>query len=71
MKPTIDPPDIILDEIHDARRRLLEQHGGVSGLAAFLREQEAKTDRKLRPPEPLLGPNQAMRRGRKRRAADE
>lgn len=70
MKPTIEPPDAILDEIHDTRRHLVKQHGGVSGLAAFLREQEAKTDRKLRTPEPPPGPDKAMHRSRNRRAAD-
>lgn len=38
-----DPPDPILEEIHATRRRLLEEHGGISGLAAFLREEQAKT----------------------------
>ena len=42
--PTMnDPPDPILDELHATRRRLLKEHGGVSGLAAFLRKEEAKT----------------------------
>lgn len=35
-----DATDPILAEIHNARRNLLEKHGGISGLAAFLREQE-------------------------------
>ena len=38
-----DPPDPILEELHATRRRLLKEHGGVSGLAAFLRQEEAKT----------------------------
>jgi hypothetical protein len=33
MKPTNDPPDTILEEIHETWRRLLEEHGGLSGLA--------------------------------------
>ena len=42
--PTMnDPPDPILKELHATRRRLLKEHGGVSGLAAFLRQEEAKT----------------------------
>ena len=28
-----DPPDPILDELHATRRRLLQEHGGVTGLA--------------------------------------
>lgn len=60
MKPTIDPPDTVLDEIHETRRRLLQQHGGVSGLAAFLRERESKTDREIRTPEAPPGPNHGV-----------
>ena len=42
--PTVnDPPDPILEELHATRRRLLKEHGGVAGLAAFLRQEEAKT----------------------------
>lgn len=48
MKTIAEPADTILDEIHETRRRLLQQHGGVRGLAAFLRAQEAKTDREIR-----------------------
>ncbi len=36
-------PDPILDEIHATRRRLLKEHGGISGLAEFLRREEATT----------------------------
>jgi hypothetical protein len=42
MKPTNDPSDTVLDELHATRRRLLAQHGGVKGLAAFLRKEEAR-----------------------------
>ena len=45
MKTTAEPTDTILEEIHETRRRLLQEHGGVHGLAEFLREQEAKGDR--------------------------
>ena len=41
MQPMDSPVDPILDELHATRRKLLEQHGGVAGLAAFLRQQEA------------------------------
>ncbi len=42
--PTMnEPPDPILEELHATRRRLFKEHGGVSGLAAFLRQEEAKT----------------------------
>lgn len=39
---TNDPPDPILEELHATRRQLLAQHGGVHGLAKFLRDEEAK-----------------------------
>ena len=42
-----DPPDPILEELHATRRRLLKEHGGVSGLAAFLRQEEAKSTRPI------------------------
>lgn len=42
--PTMnEPQDPVLEELHATRRRLLKEHGGVSGLAAFLRQEEAKT----------------------------
>jgi hypothetical protein len=41
MNPIDNPPDDILAELHATRRQLLQQHGGVAGLAAFLRQQEA------------------------------
>jgi hypothetical protein len=37
-----DLPDLILDKLHATRQQLLLQHGGVAGLAAFLRQEEAK-----------------------------
>jgi hypothetical protein len=50
-------PDLsnpILDEIHETRRELLRKHGGIAGLMAFLRSQEAVSTRKqITPPEPL------------------
>ena len=49
-----DPPDPILDELHATRRRLLKEHGGVSGLAAFLRQEEAKTARPMAAPKSPL-----------------
>ena len=42
--------DPILDELHATRRQLLREHGGVAGLAAFLRQQEAKTTRPIAEP---------------------
>jgi hypothetical protein len=41
--PNNCPPDPILEELHATRRELLKQHGGVAGLVAFLRKEEAKT----------------------------
>lgn len=38
-----EPPDPIIEELRATRRRLLKEHGGVSGLAAFLRSEEAKS----------------------------
>ncbi len=42
-----EPADPILAEIHQTRQALLKQHGGVAGLAAFLREQEKHTTREI------------------------
>ena len=50
IQPMNNPRDPILDEIHATRRRLLEEHGGVSGLAAFLRQEEAKSTRLVAAP---------------------
>ena len=62
MKPLAEPADTILEEIHETRRRLLQEHGGIRGLASFLREQEAKANREIRAPGPITEPDQAMRR---------
>ena len=48
MNPNTEPADVVLEELHETRRRLLQRHGGVAGLAAYLREQERKSDRKIR-----------------------
>ena len=55
-----DPPDPILDELHATRRRLLKEHGGVSGLAAFLRQEEAKTTRPIAELSGSSRPNKAL-----------
>ncbi len=47
IQPMPEPPDPILEELHATRRQLLKEHGGVSGLAAFLRNEEAKTTRTM------------------------
>lgn len=65
MTRATEPTDRILDEIHKTRRKLLSDHGGVAGLAAFLRKQEATTDREIRGPEGDNGPNKPIRRCRK------
>jgi hypothetical protein len=46
--------DPILEEIHATRRRLLAEHGGLEGLVAFLREQEAKSSRQFSTPNEKL-----------------
>jgi hypothetical protein len=42
-----DPADPVLEELHATRRRLLAEHGGVAGLASFLRQEEAKSERRI------------------------
>ena len=37
---TIRHADAILKEIHQTRQKLLDEHGGIAGLAGFLRKQE-------------------------------
>ncbi len=36
--------DPILSEIHRTRQHLLAEHGGLSGLARFLRKQDVKRE---------------------------
>ena len=60
IQPMTDPPDPILEELHATRRQLLKEHGGVSGLAAFLREEEAKTTRTIADPSDASTPNKAL-----------
>jgi len=45
-----NPPDPILEELHATRRKLLAEHGDVAGLAAFLRQEEAKSTRPIAKP---------------------
>jgi hypothetical protein len=52
-----DPPDPNLEEIHATRRQLLKEHCGVAGLAAFLREEEAKFTRTVAEPSGASNPN--------------
>ena len=40
MNPVTDKTPSLLDEIHLTRQRLLNEHGGIAGLAAFLRQRE-------------------------------
>jgi hypothetical protein len=44
------PPDPVLEEIHATRRRLLADHGGLAGLFAFLKAEEAKSQRPIATP---------------------
>jgi hypothetical protein len=64
MKTIAEPVDAILEEIHETRRRLLQQHGGIHGLASFLRAQEAKGDREIRTPDATSEPEQVKHRNR-------
>ncbi|MEX2173296.1 MAG: hypothetical protein WD872_02975 [Pirellulaceae bacterium] len=54
-----NPPDTILEELHATRRRLLKEHGGVAGLAAFLRQEEAKSNRPIAESAADAGPDEA------------
>ena len=45
------PADPVLEELHATRQRLLTEHGGVAGLASFLRQEEAKSDWRIATPE--------------------
>lgn len=47
IQPMNDAPDAVLANLHATRRRLLEEHGGVRGLAAFLRQEEKKSTRPI------------------------
>ena len=55
-----DPPDPILEELHATRRQLLVEHGGVAGLAAFLRMEEAKSTRVITEPGDRSKTNKAV-----------
>ena len=41
-RPAEDDNDPIVAEVRAHRRKLVEEHGGIEGLAKFLREQDAK-----------------------------
>ena len=60
MQPMTDPPDPILEELHLTRRRLLKEHGGIAGLAAFLRKEEAQSTRTIAEPSDASRPNNAL-----------
>ena len=68
MKPVNDPRDTILDELHATRQQLLLQHGGVAGLAAFLRQQEADCATSVVEPDPDPRTDKTDHPGRNRRA---
>jgi hypothetical protein len=53
-------PDPILEELYATRRRLLKEHGGVAGLAAFLRGEEAKSTRPIAEPSSAAKLNKAL-----------
>lgn len=63
MKRPPDPPDAILEEIHETRRKLLASKGGVAGLAAFLRSEEAQGGRILKTPRAEGAPAKRERGG--------
>ena len=60
IQPMPEPPDPILEELHATRRQLLKEHGGISGLAAFLRKEEAKTTRTIAEPSDASRPNESL-----------
>ncbi|MEX2120823.1 MAG: hypothetical protein WD847_14625 [Pirellulales bacterium] len=70
IKPMKAPPDTVLDELHSIRRRLLQQHGGIAGLAAFLRQEEAKSGEQIVEPTCDAEPEKPIRRSRNRRVVD-
>lgn len=41
-RPAEEENDPIVAEVRAHRRQLVEEHGGIEGLAKFLREQDAK-----------------------------
>ena len=47
-RPAEEDNDPIVAEVHAARQKLLEQYGGIEGLAKFLREQDAKRHQRER-----------------------
>lgn len=59
------PADAVLEEIHETRRKLLNRHGGIAGLATFLREQEANSDRIIPAPDSPPGEMERTRPNRK------
>ena len=61
IQPMTDPPDPILEELHATRRQLLKEHGGIAGLAAFLRKEEAKTTRPIAGPAGASRPDEALK----------
>jgi hypothetical protein len=65
--PLPEPVDTILEEIHQTRRMLLEEHGGIAGLAAFLRQQEANAGQVVRAPDSFHGTDRPTPRSRKPR----
>ena len=60
IQPMSEPPDPILEELHATRRQLLKEHGGISGLAAFLRKEEAKTTRTIAESSDASRPNESL-----------
>jgi len=56
MKQTQEPcPDPLIDEVRERRRRLVREHGGLSGWVAHLRREQAKHPEKLVPPKARTG----------------
>ena len=65
--PLPEPVDTILEEIHQTRRKLLEEHGGIAGLAAYLRQLEAKIDHVVPAPDSSNGIDRSAFQARKPR----
>jgi hypothetical protein len=60
------PPEkklTVLEEIHATRRKLLDEAGGIAGLAKFIRQRESSNSAKL-----AIPPSLPQNSGRSRRS---
>jgi hypothetical protein len=54
----------IIDELHLTRQQLLKEHGGIAGLAKYLRDQEAASGTKTVSALPTVEPLQTRSRSK-------